>query len=163
LLARRTDALGAGVTSSYGVHPVFAATAHYAIALWFLGDVEGARTTARTALEPAQQSGNPFFSSGIGAQAALVELLFRNSVEGAALASSSATVAAEQGFAFWNAFATALSGFAQVQQGRVSGGVSQLTAALDSLRATESRFFTAYVHGFLAEGCLRLETPTSGL
>jgi DNA-binding winged helix-turn-helix (wHTH) protein/tetratricopeptide (TPR) repeat protein len=163
LLARRPDAPGATVTTGYGVHPLFAATTHYAAALWFLGDLEGARTAARSALDRARQSGNPFFSAAIGSHIALIELLFRNSAAASALAAEAAALAAEQGFAFWNALATALSGFAQVQQGRATAGVAQLTAALDSLRATGTRFFTAYVHAFLAEGCLRLGTVTSGL
>jgi tetratricopeptide (TPR) repeat protein len=163
LLARRADAADAAVTIGYGVHPGIAATMHYAASLWFLGDLDGARAAEHMGLDRARQSGNPFFSTAIAAQAAMIELLFRNGTEAGALAAEASSLAAEQGFAFWNALATALSGFAQVQQGHASAGVAQLTGALDALRATETRLFTAYIHAFLAEGCLRLGTPTSGL
>ena len=163
LLSRQAKVPGTIVPIGYGVDPVIAATMHSAAALWCLGDLAGARAAADTAMDRARQSGNTFTVSAIGAQAALIELFFRNGTAGGKLAAEAASLAAEQGFAFWNAFATALCGFAEVQCGRAAAGVEQLTRALDALRATDTRFFTAYIHAFLAEGCLRAGTLANGL
>src|SRR5262249_22445066 len=163
LLARLAEGDGSAVAIGYGVDPVIAATMHYAASLWFLGDLAGARSAAKTALDRARQLGNPFTLSAIGAQAALIELFFRNGVDGGALAAEAASLAADQGFAFWHAFAMALAGYAAVQQGRAAAGAEQLTRALDALHATGTRFFTGYVHAFLAEACLRAGMIAKGL
>jgi adenylate cyclase len=163
LLARPSDAVRNGNRIEYGADPVIAATMHCAAALWCLGEVESARTSQRGALERARECGSPFTLSAITAQAALLELFNRNGAEGARLAAEAATLAAEQGFAFWHAFASALVGFAEVRTGRAAAGVEQLSRALDALHATDTRFFTAYVHAFLAEGCLLAGTFSAGL
>ena len=79
LRARQSERRDPAVPVGYGVDPVIAATMHYAGALWFLGDPEGARTTARAGLARARESGNPFFLSAALGQAALVDLLCRRS------------------------------------------------------------------------------------
>jgi DNA-binding winged helix-turn-helix (wHTH) protein/tetratricopeptide (TPR) repeat protein len=163
LLARWPEVHDAAAPVGYGADPVLAATTHSAVALWYLGDLEGARTAGRTALDRARKSGNPFVLSAIGTQAALLELLFRNGAEGGKFAAEVASLAAEQGFTSWTAIASAASGFASVQQGQPAAGVAQLTRALDAMRATGTRFLTGYVHAFLAEGHLRAGTVDGGL
>ena len=149
--------------AGYGVDPMIAATIHYAGAIWFLGDPVGARAAARAGLTRARDSGNPFFLSAALVQTALVDLLCRNSAEGGDLAEQAASLAAGQGFALWNALASALKGWAWVQQGRARDGSREVERALDALRATGTQLLLAYVYAFLAEGRLRDGAPAQGM
>jgi tetratricopeptide (TPR) repeat protein len=162
LRARRPEQQEVDAPVGYGVDPVIAATIHCAAALWFLGDPESARTTAHAGLARARDSGNPFFLSAALMQTALVDLLCRNGA-GGDLATQAQTLSAAQGFALWHGLASALKGWAVVQQGQAAQGIREIERALAALRATDTRFFLAYMYAFLAEGRLRAGAPTEGL
>ncbi|MFN8640502.1 MAG: hypothetical protein U0802_02115 [Candidatus Binatia bacterium] len=163
LRAREAERRDAPAADCYGVEPVVAATMHYANTLWFLGDTAGARATARAGLARARASGNPLFLSAALGHAALTELFCGNSAEGGELAEEGAALAAEQGFAFWQAFAAAQQGWALVQQGQATEGSAAVERALAGLRATGTGLFLTCVHAFLAEGRLRAGAPAAGL
>ena len=148
---------------AYGADPLIAATSHFAMALWFLGYPERARTTARAAVERARASGHFFTLSAVFVQTAIVELLCRNAAEGAELARQAVSLSAEHGFAFWNAVASLLAGWALVQQGQWSEGSAAIERALSAMQATGTRFLSAFAYAFLAEGHLRAGALADGL
>ena len=147
----------------YGPEPVIVAISHSAIAHWFLGHPMRAQTTARAAVARARESGDPFTLSAVLTQAALVDLLSRNTLEGKALAEQATSLSAEHGFAFWNALASVLRGWALVQQGPAPEGCVEIERGLTAMEATGARFFTAFAYAFLAEGRLRSDAFADGL
>jgi len=163
LLARRERAAVRVAPVAHGPDPVTVATSHAAIGLWFLGHPERARRAARSALARARAAGHFFTLAAVLTQAALVELLCRNVAEGIDLAEQAMTLSAEHGFAFWNALASLLTGWALVQEGRVSEGRAAIERALTAMQATGTRFFSAFAYAFLAEGHLRAGAFADGL
>ena len=163
LLARQCRQKPAAAAVAYGVDPLIAATSHSAIALWFLGYPERARTTARAAVACARECGHFLTLCAVLQQAALVDLLCRNSVEGGSLAEQAVSLSTEHGFAFWNAVASLLTGWALVQQDRASEGSAAIERALAAMQATGTRYFSAFAYAFLAEGRLRSGALTDGL
>ncbi len=163
LLARQGQPTLASTPVAYGVDPVIAATMHYAIALWFLGEPEPAEATARAGIARARQTGNPFFRCAALVQGAILDLLCRNSAAGLALAEQAGSLAAEQGFAYWGALASGLRGWASVQQGLATEGVHEIESALIRTRAMGARFFTTFLLAALAEGRLRAGAVADGL
>ncbi len=163
LRARQRRRKGATTPVAYGADPLVAATMHYAIALWFLGDVEGAQTNARDGLARARDSGNPFATTAALMQMALFELLCRRAGEGGDRAEKAISLAAEHGFAFWNAVASVLKGWALIQLGDAPEGIAHIERALSAIQTTGARFFSAFAYAFLAEGHLRAGAFADGL
>jgi predicted ATPase len=153
----------AAVPVAYGADPVVAATTHYALALWFLGDIQHAQTSARDGLARARRLGHSFALSAALTQSALFELLCRNATAGGDLAEQAASLSAEHGFAFWNAMASVLRGWASIQQGQMSEGNAVIERALAAMQATGTRFFSAFAYAFLAEGRLSVGALADGL
>jgi uncharacterized protein YbdZ (MbtH family) len=147
----------------YGADPLVAATMHYALALWFLGDIGRAQTSVRDCLERARGLDDSFALSAALSQTALFELLCRNPAAGARWAEQAMSLSAEHGFAFWNAFASVLGGWALVQQGHAREGCAAIERALVAMQATGARFSSAFAYAFLAEGCLRAGVVADGL
>jgi hypothetical protein len=100
-----------------GPEPRLVAGTHSALALWFLGHPERARSTARTVVSRARKLGHFVTLSAVLMQAALLDLLCRNAAAGGALADELVSLSAEHGFALWHAAGSMLSGWASVQQG----------------------------------------------
>lgn len=147
----------------YGADPLVAATMHYALALWFLGDIERAQTSARDGLAGARELGDSFALSAALTHSALFELLCRNAAAGADRAEQAASLSAEHRFAYWNAEASVLRGWALVQQGQAREGSSAIGRALAAMQAMGTRFFSAFTYAFLAEGQLRAGALADGL
>jgi DNA-binding winged helix-turn-helix (wHTH) protein/predicted ATPase len=149
--------------AAYGPDPLVVAMSHCAIALWFLGYPERAERMARSALARARESGHFLTLCAVLVQTAMVELLCRHAAEGDDLAKQAVSVSAEHGFAFWNAVACLLTGWAAVQQDQASEGSAVIERALAAMQATGTRFFSAFGYAFLAEGRLRAGAPADGL
>lgn len=162
LLARDAEA-HASPAATYGMEPVVAATMHYASVLWLLGDCAAAQDAVRTGIERARASGNPFFLAGALGHGAMVELFLRNTAVGAERAAEAMGIAAEHGFAFWYAHASALCGWATVQQGRAAEGASVIERAVDAFHAAGSGLFVVCTHAFLAEARLGSGAYAEGL
>jgi tetratricopeptide (TPR) repeat protein len=163
LLARQRRRKPAAAAVAYGADPLIAATSHCAMALWFLGHPERAQTSARAAIAQARESGHSFTLTAVLMQAALVNLLCRNPVEGGDLACEAVAVSVEHGFAFWNAVTSLLTGWALVQQGQASEGGAAIERALDAMQATGTRFFSAFAYAFLAEARLHTGALDDGV
>lgn len=163
-LRARFDAAGRGPgTDAYGANPVTAAIMHAALSHWFLGDVSRARAMASDGVARVRATGDRFSLAAALMQASLVDLLAREPVTGEALAAESRAIAAEHGFVYWRMHAVALWGWARVQQDDLDAGREALTEALDGFRASGTRYFVAFVHGFLAEAHLRAGAVADGL
>jgi adenylate cyclase len=162
-LGRRHRRQRARPPLGYGADPLIAAASHHAIALWFLGHPEHAQKTVHAAVAHARESGNFFFLSAALVQAALVELLCRNTAEGADLAEQSQSLSAEHGFSFWKALASVERGWALVQQGRASEGSEGIERGLATMQAMGTLLPLALGYAFLAEGRLRAGVPSEGL
>jgi adenylate cyclase len=154
-LVRRARATTAGQPTGYGPDPLLAAVTHHAIALWFLGYPERAQTSTDSAVLRARESGHPFTLAAVLTQSALVHLLCRSPAQGGDQAEESMSLSAQHGFAFWHALSSVLSGWALVQDGRVSDGSGVIERALSAMSATGAIFFSTYAHAFLAEGRMR--------
>ncbi len=162
-LTRRRRRKPTAAAVVYGVDPLIVAASHSAIALWFLGDPERALASARAAVAQARECGDFFTLCAVLMQAALVALLCRSTVEGADLAEQAVSLSAAHGFAFWNALASVLWGWALIQRGQLGDGCAAIERALDAMQATGTRFFSAFAYGFLAEGHLRAGAHADGL
>ena len=162
-LLRRRPRKSAATTVAYGPDPAIVAATHFAVALWALGYPERARKIADAAVARARESGHFFTLSAVLMQATLVDLLCGNTAAGGVRAEQAMSVSAEHGFAFWNALACVLRGWALVRQGRAFEGAKDIEHALSALQATGTRFFSAYAYAFLAEGRLRAGALADGL
>jgi adenylate cyclase len=162
-LTRRRQRKPSAAAVAYGADPLIVAASHTAAALWFLGEPERALATARAAVTQARECGDVFTLCAVLMQAAFVALACRNTAEGADLAEQAVSLSAAQGFAFWNALASVMRGWALIQRGQVGDGCADIEHALDAMQATGTRFFAAFAYGFLAEGRLRAGAPADGL
>jgi DNA-binding winged helix-turn-helix (wHTH) protein len=163
LLARPSEPATGSPPISYGINPFIAATMHYAIGRWFLGDIAGARSTADAGLARAHASGDLIALCAALFQAALLQLLSRNPAEGGALANHAAALAGEHGFGFWHAFASLLVGWSRVQTGDAIEGSSALERVLGVMAASRIRFFLSFALSFIAESHLRTGAIAAGL
>ncbi len=154
-----------GVTSPvvHGVAPSIAATSHHAIALWFLGHPERAAEIARATVERARCSGSAFTLTSVLVQTAIVELLCRNVRRGGETALEAGSLSSEHGFAFWNAVAGVLVGWAQVRAGKPCDGASTIEEGLVRMLGTGARYFSAFAYAFLAEAHLHAGTTAEGV
>jgi predicted ATPase/DNA-binding winged helix-turn-helix (wHTH) protein len=162
-LSRQRHWRPTATTAAYGPDPLIVSISNSAIGLWFLGYPERAQTTARAAVTRAREYSHPFTLSAVLMHAALSVLLCRNTAEGTALAEQAVSLSAEHGFAFWNAFASVLRGWAFIQRGHVREGCADVERALDAMQTTGTRLFSAFAYAFLAEGRLRAGALADGL
>ena len=151
------------IPPALGPDPLSIATTHYAMAQWFLGYPDRALATASRMLTRARTFGHLFTLGAVLEQAAFVHLLCRQPAEGLDLAEQALSLSAEHAFAFWDAVASALVGWALVQGGRASEGNAVIEGALTALQATGARFFCGCAYTFLAEGRLAAGAVAEGL
>jgi predicted ATPase/DNA-binding winged helix-turn-helix (wHTH) protein len=154
-LGKRRQATEVTTPFTYGVAPLMAATSHHAIARWFLGDVDGAQATARTAVAQAQVSGHLFTIAAVLTQAAIVGVLCRDVAAVGHLSTEAIALSAEQGFRFWHALASLIGAWASAHHGAPAVGTAMIERALAAMSATGARYFSAFGYGFLAEAHLR--------
>jgi DNA-binding winged helix-turn-helix (wHTH) protein len=147
----------------YGPDPVTAAVGHHALALWFLGSSARAQTIMEGNLAAAAASGSPFTLAAALGQACILEVFCRNPAKAGDLADQAASLAEEQGLAYWSAMAAAIRGWARVQRGQTRAGTADLERALAAYRATGARLFSTHMLAFLAEIRLRTGAFDQGL
>jgi len=93
----------------------------------------------------------------------MLELFQRNPVGVDLLASKVGVLAAEHGFRFWGAIASAMHGWARVCQGDVRAGIEELEAARNAHAESLAHVASAHIAAFLAEAYLRAGESTAGL
>ena len=150
-------------TVAYGPDPLIIATSQSAMALWFLGYPDRAQSTAATAITQARESKHFVTLSAVLTQAALVDLMCRDAAKGGERAEQALSLSVEHGFAFWNAIASILRGWASIQRGQMRDGCGEIEQALSGMQVTGARFLSAFAYAFLAEGHLRTGAVADGL
>jgi tetratricopeptide (TPR) repeat protein len=147
----------------FGPAPLVALDGHLAQALWYLGFPEQAAAVCRDALALGQQSDSAFTLAAAIFHSAWQSYLRSEPAETARIADQLAAVALDQGFAYWDDVAKALSGWALAQRGDAAGAVARIEAALAANRASGAHLVTAHMLSFLAEAQGRLGNVEAGL
>ena len=154
---------GTAEGGTYGPDPVMAANANLALALWFLGYPESARSTHRKTLSMAQQSGLPFDLAAALVHISFVELLCGNGSEALRSADRGLALATEHGFPMWQTFATGFRGWARMDLGEPAAGVEDVRAAIAGLESGGVKLMKPVLLAGLAGSGLRLGIPSEGL
>ena len=154
---------GTAEGGTYGPDPVMAANANLALALWFLGYPESARSTHRKTLSMAQQSGLPFDLAAALVHISFVELLCGNGSEALRFADRGLALATEHGFPMWQTFATGFRGWARMDLGEPAAGVEDVRAAIAGLESGGVKLMKPVLLAGLAGSGLRLGIPSEGL
>jgi adenylate cyclase len=149
--------------ANFGVDPLVAVRCHYAFARWMLGYPGEARATAQAALRRAEEYDVPFTLAASLWFNGVVEAFCRHPAQTRQLAERCASLCAEHGFAYWHAMASALTGWARVEEGQLDKGIEELQAAQTALNATGATLFGAYIFAFSAEAHLRAGSYAAGL
>jgi predicted ATPase len=142
------------LTFQFGQDPGVACLGFGAVALWLLGEPREAAARSRDAVRLARAGSQPS-TLALALHFAAVLHQFRGDPTGVREAASEAlAVAVEHRFAFWQAGATVLLGWA-VAAGGVADGVGLIEQGLDAWRATGSETYRAYYLAILADALAR--------
>ena len=147
----------------FGPAPLVASDGHLGEALWFLGFPDQASAVSRDALARGQQSDSPFTLAAALFHCAYLSHLRSEPAETARFADQLAAVALDQGLAYWDGLAKALSGWALARHDDAAAGVERIQAGLAASRASGARLVNAQMLSFLAEAQGRLGNPEAGL
>jgi DNA-binding winged helix-turn-helix (wHTH) protein len=147
----------------YGTDPVVAAGTHCALSLWFLGHTDRAAATMHAALGTARSSGSVFTLVAALCHSAILALLCRDAAHGRDLAEQAGALGTEHGLVYWSAMASALQGWAKVQQGQAHAAIAVLEAARTAHCEMGTRLFSTYILAFLAEARLHAGELGAGL
>jgi DNA-binding winged helix-turn-helix (wHTH) protein len=147
----------------YGADPVIGMVGHHAFALWYLGEVERARSLARANIAAAERPGvSKFTQAAALALTAIVAMLDRDTGAVRRLTGQLLALAREQAFPFWGAIGLALHGWARMRDGELDG-LQELERARTELASTGACLFSTYVLAFVAEAQLRRGDLAAGL
>ncbi|HSQ57130.1 MAG TPA: AAA family ATPase, partial [Gemmata sp.] len=144
----------APLTFTFGQDPGVACQAFGAVALWLLGHPEEARSRSEEAVRIARAGSQPsslalaLHFAGVLHQFADNPAVVRES------ASEALAVAVEHQFAFWQAGATILLGWAAAATDSPDG-IELLKEGIEAWRMTESETYRAYYLGLLADASFR--------
>jgi class 3 adenylate cyclase/predicted ATPase len=117
-------------------HPVVACSSYMALVLWLLGYPERARQKSEEALALAQASTHPFSMAYALNFAGWLRQLLLEGQTTQEMAEVARTLAAEQGFPFWEAQGTILLGRALFQQAQGEEGIACMRRGLSAYQAT---------------------------
>jgi DNA-binding winged helix-turn-helix (wHTH) protein/predicted ATPase len=148
----------------YGADPVIGTHCSYALALWFLGHTDRARSTMRASMAASTAAGIPPFTQAAAlGHSIILAMLCRNPAKVRQFADQLAVFTKEYEFGYWSAMTGALAGWARVQTGEIDAGIAGLEQARAELAATGARLFSTYVLAFLSEAHLRAGDIVAGL
>src|SRR5262249_7864047 len=119
--------------------------------LWYLGYPDQAWRRSHEAVTLAQQTEHPFSRCLISSMAAIFHQFRREVRLTQEHAEAALSLAKEQGFPYWVAFASLMRGWALAHQGQVEEGVEQITQGLRAYRTTGAVIFQPYILARLAE------------
>lgn len=136
---------------------------HLAFAQWFLGHVDQARASSRTALARAEEWQNPWVLAMTLHLAGIVDL-FCGEVESArALNERGLAIATEHDFPYQRALTMTLLGWVHAQDGRVETGIAEIRQGLAILAAIGVGLERPYYLTYLCDACrLGDEIETAG-
>jgi predicted ATPase len=131
--------------------------------LWHLGHPDQALTKSREALGLAQELSHPV-SQAVALDYAAMLHQFRREENGAEeQAQAAMAICAEQGFAYYLAWASIIQGWTLSQQGHIEQGRTQMRQGIAALRATGAEVRGPYYLGLLAEACGQAGQAEEGL
>jgi len=163
-LAGYLDQRRCATPPAYGPDPVIDVGSAHAYALWFLGQPARARAVMYAGLAAARQPDISLYTlTTTLALAAVFEMLCRNPAGVRDLCGETLAYTAEHGFPFYDGLASALQGWARMQEGELTAAIVQIEAARANLAASGARIFVTHTHAFLAEAYLRVGNPSAGL
>jgi DNA-binding winged helix-turn-helix (wHTH) protein/tetratricopeptide (TPR) repeat protein len=154
----------AALAAEYGNHdPGVCAHVMAAWTLELLGEPDEAAAAGRAALDLAAELRHPFTES-----LALVFAAHRHRFRGDAdavlgHARRATTLAREQGFGLFLAWAATMHGWALAETGRTEDGVAEMRQAIAAARAAGSRQLQTYLLATLAAGLLRAGEAAAAL
>jgi predicted ATPase len=137
-------------TARFGQDPGVACQAFGAVALWLLGFPDRAERVCGEAVQLSHQLAQPSTQVLALHFAAMVRQCRREVTAAGILADLATAIAAEQGFAFWQAGGTILGGWAAAIGGDATG-VDRLREGLAAWQATGSVTYQTYYLALLAE------------
>ncbi|HET8667780.1 MAG TPA: AAA family ATPase, partial [Terriglobales bacterium] len=139
------------LNACYGEHPVVGCETWAALASWFLGYPDQALQRARRATAMAEDPANFYSLAGALLQQAAVHQLRQEPQACKQCAERALEVAVRQGFAYRQAVALVLRGWAIAKQGQTSDGLASLRKGLDSCRQAGAELDRPYYLAILAE------------
>ncbi|HVK17096.1 MAG TPA: hypothetical protein VM533_09105, partial [Fimbriiglobus sp.] len=138
------------LTVQFGQDPGVACLAFGAAALWLLGEPDEAAARSREAVRLAREGSQPSTLALALHFAAMLHQFRQDPAAVREFAAETLAVSVEHRFAFWQAGATVLLGWAAAADG-AADGVALLEQGLDAWQATGSITYRTYYQALLAE------------
>jgi predicted ATPase len=150
------------LTFQFGQDPGVACLAFGAVALWLLGEPKEAAIRSRDAVRLAREGCQPSTLALALHFAAILNQFKGDAAAVRECAAEALAVAVENRFAFWQAGATVLLGWAAAAAGSPDG-LAVMTQGIEAWRATGSETYRAYYLTILADAHCRLGRIDAGL
>ena len=143
--------------------PIVNGLYHAAIALWYLGYADQARSRMHEALTLAQALAHAHSQAAALGFAAWLHALLREGSAAHTHAEAAMTVAREQGFPHWVAVGQIQRGWAVAVQGQGTPGMAEMHRGVAALLATGTALWRPEALALLADACGRVGHITAGL
>ena len=127
------------------------------MALWFLGYPDRALRICAEALRYATASQHPFSEAMARTISLRVHQFRGDAVVVADQANAAIAFCEEHEFAYYQAIALSLRGWARAQQGKLEKGIAEIQEGLEKERATGALLYETYTLGLLADACIKNE------
>ena len=135
----------------YSQDPAVVCLIRLSLALWILGDPEGAARRRAESLDLAEQLGHPF-THGYALTWDAILQGHRGDAERARVQSEAAmSLGREHRTPFWQSIGTILHGWAVAELGNAEAGIDEIRQGMADYKATGSLFIKAFQLGLLAE------------
>jgi predicted ATPase len=131
--------------------------------LWSLGYPDQALKRGHESLTLARELAHPYSLAHALIFAARVHQLRQEGQAVQERAEAAMTLAIDQGFPYWLAFATILRGWALAEQGQREEGIAQIRQCLTAYQATRAELVRPYWLALLAEACWKVGQAEEGL
>jgi len=148
---------------AYGIHPVVAALAQGALALWLHGRPDQAGAHAERGLAQAEKSGQPFDLASVLCHAGFVQLVCGNTDAAVGAATRAAAICRDQDVAYFQPLSRFLVGAALAEQGDVEAGLPEMVQGLAEQRAVSGPFFGDVMLAFIASAHVKAGQWDEGL
>jgi predicted ATPase len=143
----------------YAYDPRLAGLAGLAFALFQLGYPDQAVARCREAVDDAERLSHPFGLAYALHHACMLDQIRREIPQLRQRTAELVALAAEHGFALWQAAGAVLAGWVLAQEGRAAEGIARIEDGLEAYRATGAGLFVPYflallgtAHGAAGEG-----------
>jgi DNA-binding winged helix-turn-helix (wHTH) protein/predicted ATPase len=139
----------------YALNPGVAMRCFASWSLWFLGRPDQALERIQEALSMARELSEPHSIVHALFFAAILYQMRREARTAQEFADATINVAAEHGIVMYQALATMIQGWAQIEQGGDSTAIEKIHEGLDAVLATGARLMQPHFLALLAESLIR--------